>query len=191
VAGGFSSTYDGRSIGFGVLFALPLLVGGLILNTPIAPLSIAVGIFPFGWFFLESLYDSKRPILKWVGKHTRTMSDQLAKWSSYTCDSLVLNVLVVSGALPWRFRRFLNFSDDALLLKRAGNDYEFVHRLLREHFALRDYLPLMHADDEATRLELVKSLAILGDDAAEPLRHISQHDPSEAVRQAASDAQFT
>jgi len=33
---------------------------------------------------------------------------------------------------------FLNYATETMLLKRVGLEYEFVHRMLRDHFAIRD-----------------------------------------------------
>ncbi|HEX6373076.1 MAG TPA: NACHT domain-containing protein [Longimicrobium sp.] len=46
-------------------------------------------------------------------------------------------LLVLSGAMPWRVHRFLRYSVSLVFLRRAGNGYIFIHRLLLEHFAAR------------------------------------------------------
>jgi eukaryotic-like serine/threonine-protein kinase len=44
-------------------------------------------------------------------------------------------LLAWAGVAPWNYRRFLDHADDRILLRRVGGGYEFVHRLLLEHFA--------------------------------------------------------
>lgn len=44
-------------------------------------------------------------------------------------------LLALSGATPLRLHRFLRYSVSLVFLRRAGNGYIFIHRLLLEHFA--------------------------------------------------------
>lgn len=43
--------------------------------------------------------------------------------------------LVRSGYLPWDYRRFLDYATERLFLRKFGDGYIFVHRLLLEYFA--------------------------------------------------------
>ena len=44
-------------------------------------------------------------------------------------------VLWFSGYIPWNYARFLDYATDRLFLQRVGGGYQFIHRLLQEHFA--------------------------------------------------------
>jgi hypothetical protein len=50
---------------------------------------------------------------------------------------LVRLLLVRAGAVPWRYRQFLEAMTDRQLLRRSGGCYLFAHRLLRDHLADR------------------------------------------------------
>ena len=47
----------------------------------------------------------------------------------------VLALLVNEGAVPWRYRAFLQAMTGRLLLHNNGGSYLFVHRLLRDYLA--------------------------------------------------------
>jgi hypothetical protein len=50
---------------------------------------------------------------------------------------LVLRVLLVrNGSAPWRYSKFLEYATERIFLRRAGGGYVFIHRLLREYFAV-------------------------------------------------------
>jgi hypothetical protein len=44
-------------------------------------------------------------------------------------------LLAIRGVFPWRYQRLLDYSVDRILLRRVGNGYIFVHRLLLDHLA--------------------------------------------------------
>jgi hypothetical protein len=46
--------------------------------------------------------------------------------------------LVRARVAPWRYDAFLEAMVQRLLLRRSGNAYLFVHRLLRDHLAEPD-----------------------------------------------------
>lgn len=39
------------------------------------------------------------------------------------------------GMIPWNYARFLNYCTERSLLQQVGGRYQFIHRLLQEHFA--------------------------------------------------------
>jgi hypothetical protein len=47
-----------------------------------------------------------------------------------------------------RCNKFLNYTIEALFIKQLGTEYEFVHRLLRDHFAIRELIPILGANTE-------------------------------------------
>jgi hypothetical protein len=49
---------------------------------------------------------------------------------------LVLRLLLrVSGKTPWNYSRFLDYAASHILLRKVGNGYTFIHRLMLEYFA--------------------------------------------------------
>ena len=44
-------------------------------------------------------------------------------------------VATLSGAMPWRYARLLNYAADLLFLRRVGGGFIFIHPLLQEHLA--------------------------------------------------------
>ena len=44
-------------------------------------------------------------------------------------------ILYYSDYAPWNYARFLNYCTERSLLQRVGGRYQFIHRLLQEHFA--------------------------------------------------------
>jgi eukaryotic-like serine/threonine-protein kinase len=55
---------------------------------------------------------------------------------------LVLRCLLWrAGYIPLNYPRFLDHADKCILLHRAGAGFEFIHKLLLEHFAALDFKP--------------------------------------------------
>jgi HEAT repeat protein/Cdc6-like AAA superfamily ATPase len=100
-------------------------------------------------------------------------------------NPILLRVLAVMQYLPIRFSRFCNYAVNSLLLKRAAEDIEFVHRLLRDYFALRDLQPLLVSSDAARRLQAVRYLGFQGEAAIGPLAEFVRDENAE-TREAAA-----
>ena len=93
-------------------------------------------------------------------------------------------VLVARGSLPVRTRRFLGYAVEAMLLKRVGHEYEFVHRLLRDHFAIRELRPLLKDERGRIRLQVLEHLSYQGNASFDALAELARH-RDRAVRVAA------
>jgi HEAT repeat protein len=87
----------------------------------------------------------------------------------YWLSPALLRILPAMRALPMRFNRFYRYAVEAFLLKEAGADIEFMHRLLRDYFALRDLQPRLHSSNSSLRLQAVRSLGYQGDAAIDAL----------------------
>jgi len=96
----------------------------------------------------------------------------------------VLAVLAWRRRLPFRLTRFLEYASDVLLLHRSGGDYEFVHRLLRDHFALRSLTPRIFEGNGRNGPAVVAKIALLGDAGFAVLSELATH-PDPAIREAA------
>jgi HEAT repeat protein len=99
--------------------------------------------------------------------------------------SAVRLVLFVTRSAPLRYQCFLDHCADAVLLTKAGNaEYEFVHRMLRDHFAVRALTRALAGAGTDTQVQIVSRLALQGESAFETLRNLSVY-PDRAIRRAA------
>jgi HEAT repeat protein len=98
---------------------------------------------------------------------------------------LALKGISLSRELPVRFGCFLDYAIGALLLKRSAGDVEFMHRTLRDYFAMRDLLPRLRDSDKARRLEAIRSLGYQGESSIPWLADLVR-DPDPHVREAAA-----
>ncbi|MHC5761891.1 hypothetical protein [Nostoc sp.] len=48
-------------------------------------------------------------------------------------------ILFRNGYIPWNYARFLDYCTDRLFLQRVGGRYRFIHKLLQDHFAQREF----------------------------------------------------
>jgi hypothetical protein len=103
----------------------------------------------------------------------------------YCLNPTLFHILAFMRSLPLRFNSFSRYSIDSLLLKRSGSDIEFMHRLLRDYFALRDLQPLFRSGNVPLRLQAVRSLGFQGDAAVGALgEFVRDEDPD--TREAAA-----
>ena len=68
-------------------------------------------------------------------------------------------------ALPWKSNPLLRYCVDALLLKDVGRDCEFVHRVLRDHFATRELTPRLSQGTPTEQLLAIDRLSRQGEAA--------------------------
>jgi HEAT repeat protein len=97
---------------------------------------------------------------------------------------VLLGVIAAMRCLPIRCDRFIRYASSGLLLKRSARDVEFVHRLLRDYFALRDLQPLLNDGSVTRRLRAIGDLGFLGESAIETLADYAASGDS-ALREAA------
>jgi HEAT repeat protein/energy-coupling factor transporter ATP-binding protein EcfA2 len=163
-------------------FVVLLLAGG-ILARHTGPL-LAGGLFAL--LFVSAAVFSDHPSFEVTpGRLGRS----LVAWQFNALQKTVLSPILwwsvaLAGRLPWRRRPFLAFCRDAFLPKQAGAELEFVHRLLRDYFALHQLLPAVAAADRATRLGAIRSLGYQGESALDLLEELSQS-PEPDIRAAA------
>ncbi len=48
---------------------------------------------------------------------------------------VIRSSLFQTGSLPWNYLKFMHFGTEKIFLRKVGNGYIFIHRLLMEHFA--------------------------------------------------------
>ncbi|MEZ0276119.1 MAG: NACHT domain-containing NTPase [Roseimicrobium sp.] len=81
--------------------------------------------------------------------------------------------LAVSGAVPFRWKRQLDYACATLLLKRSSGYYVFMHRLLRDHFATRELVSALEVAQSAQRHELIGKLSLQGESSFEILKDLA------------------
>jgi HEAT repeat protein/MFS family permease len=95
--------------------------------------------------------------------------------------------VALTGEIPFGFRTFLDYATDALLLKRSAGKVEFMHRILRDYFAMRELLPGLNSASVGRRLEVTRSLGYQGESALPWLADFLR-DPDPLIREAAASA---
>jgi HEAT repeat protein len=119
----------------------------------------------------------------------RSALDRLERWTHDVFEPRLLSpgllvALACSGRLPHRRSGFLDYAINALLLKRSSSDVEFMHRLLRDYFALRTLQPLFGDPDLERRTEAIRNLGFQGEAAIDPLAEFAR-DTEPRIREAA------
>lgn len=104
-------------------------------------------------------------------------------------DRLILSpclwrIAAIGRRFPWRYVRFISFCKEAFLLKQSSQEYEFIHRLLRDYFALRELRPRLSAPDKNRRLDAIRFLGFQGEAALDVLTEFAE-DSDPSVRAAA------
>jgi HEAT repeat protein/DNA polymerase III delta prime subunit len=102
----------------------------------------------------------------------------------YLINPFLFAVLSLQRRVPLYFGRFIEYAVGAMLLKRSGEEYEFVHRLLRDHFAVREQIPFLYTTDGRARPEVIERLSLLGEASLDSLAGLTLH-PDESIRLAA------
>lgn len=109
----------------------------------------------------------------------------LTRWVElHLASPCVLAILAWRRQLPARLPKFLEYASEVFLLQRSGGDYEFVHRLLRDHFALRSLTPILFRGDGRDRGTTIAKISLLGDASFAALSELATH-PDPAIREVA------
>ena len=110
---------------------------------------------------------NNKAIEKLIDKATDFADERIRRVAErFVLTPVVLCVIALTHGFPLRWARFLDYTTDALLLKRSGpstNYVEFMHRLFRDYFALRNLQPLLSAKDRECRFDAISKLGFLGD----------------------------
>ncbi|MEM8723423.1 MAG: HEAT repeat domain-containing protein, partial [Cyanobacteria bacterium P01_G01_bin.39] len=160
------------------LITLAALIGGCAANSIGSLVGATATLAIIGLTFL---YDEI------VGE---TLIEKTRSSIPYSTDRLLYNlivksVLTVNRSIPANCNRLLNYAISALLLKRVGTEYEFIHRLLRDHFAIRELVPTLGGNTELTeRIQSIERLSFQGESAFDTLVALTQ-DQDPLIREAA------
>jgi HEAT repeat protein len=84
-----------------------------------------------------------------------------------------LAAAAVARGLPWRPRDLLRYGGRAMILKPFSGDVEFIHRRVRDHFALRELIPRLQDSDPRRRPEVIRALGFQGVAALDTLGELA------------------
>ena len=147
------------------VYAIPMaILGGLI--APSVAVVAAIGTGALAFFYAKYIFASR------VGDYlTRNVGSALVGVS-----------LSAGRALPWHRERLFSYCRDALLLKESRGEHEFIHRQLRDYFALLPIVSILQTD-EAARHALTQRLTTLKDASCDVLLELIEDDDKK-VREA-------
>jgi HEAT repeat protein/energy-coupling factor transporter ATP-binding protein EcfA2 len=131
-----------------------------IINPLLAPLG-AISFYFLVWIWFKGGYNLQLKILE---------------------EIFVEIALRITGTLPFRFRSFINYCVDALLLRDVKNGFEFNHRYIRDYFAIQH---ILNFEDDfysiEKRIEITKDLVKLKDASCDVLLELVE-DQDKQVR---------
>lgn len=163
------------------LFALS---GGLVAEYPGAILFVAVFGLMCALGLGERTWFKNRRIEK-LESRSKIVADQTFRlFEEIFLSPCLWLTVALARRFSWHRDRFISFCKEAFLLKQSSQEYEFIHRLLRDYFALRELRPRLAASDKQRRLDAIRFLGYQGEAALDVLTEFtSDQDPS--VRAAA------
>lgn len=171
--------------GLVLCFALGSLVGG-VAGAVVS--SITYGYLLLLWAMYVKHKDPENAARLPLQNFIRFVSTRCEKLGDrYLLSPALLCIVAITRRLPWHPMRFFQYAERALLLKRSSGDFEFMHRLLRDYFALRDLQPLLRASESGKRLQAIRSLGFQGDAAIDALADFVRS-PDADTREAAVGA---
>jgi len=89
---------------------------------------------------------------------------------------LTRTLMIIQGYLPWCTDHFFKYACKTLLLKESAQGHEFIHRRLRDHFALRDLTPRLDTLDTNQKLEVIKEMLRTKDASCDVLLELISDD---------------
>jgi len=102
-------------------------------------------------------------------------------------SQVILIVLKAKGLLPVRLKKFTKYGRRTLLIKGQLQEVEFIHRRIRDYFAIRELVPRLGEATDSDRLELVKEMANFNDASCDVLLELFD-DPNVDVRRECASA---
>ncbi len=135
-----------------------------------------------GSLFMSTLLGTTAWVLWEKNETVKTHIDVLIE--RYIVNQVLNLILKVRREVPWFFKRFLNTMRNTLLLKSVSTNHEFVHRLLRDHFAIRELIPQLGTGDMQNRTRSIQRLALQGESSIDTLAALL-HDSHAQIREAA------
>jgi HEAT repeat protein/energy-coupling factor transporter ATP-binding protein EcfA2 len=156
-----------------------IVAGGVVGGTPgafVGTIGAVTLVFMIervllSWPVRRNLYFDHSPEPYHIHSHhsLATLADRcFALLDHWLLSRLAWLVLALLARLPRQRRPFFDSTIDAFLLKPSQSEIEFVHRLLRDYFALRELMPRLKSDHGA-RCETIRALGYQGEAALDML----------------------
>lgn len=154
-----------------VVLCIPFAIAGAVLAGPLGLFLALCACTAAGTVAYRIMNDAGRERGGWRLDRLFGLLDTLV------LSPLAWSFLTLARRFPVRRQRFLNSAVDAFLLKRSRFEFEFVHRLLRDHFALRQLVPKLQSEG-TVKVETVQALGYQGEAALDLLiEYSSDADP--------------
>ena len=155
--------------------ALSSAIGSLLSGKEGALLGCSVfGCLTLAWLLAtEGSKEKQGKLQKELARISRNMLEAAQVWAEHWILSPA-TLVIASGfrLLPWRLRCFLRYAGQSLLLKTFSGEIEFVHRRLRDYFALRELVPQLRGPDLHQRVGVIRALGFQGAAAVELLAEL-------------------
>jgi hypothetical protein len=103
----------------------------------------------------------------------------------YLFTLLIRLLLTMQRIFPFNSKALFAYSSEIYLLKSAGNEQEFLHRLLRDYFATHELIPSLSTDNPEKIIQLIRQLSLQGEAAVEILRDLAENSGDFQIRQSA------
>ena len=154
--------YEKGVAGVGLGLALAIILGQLVGGPPMAVYFSIVALL-LGLFFYKKSYQL---VERWL------------------FNPILKLLLILTNKVCLRYSAFLDYAAETMLLKHVGLEYEFIHRLLRDHFAIRKLIPALFEARGVEQLKIIEQISRQGESSVETLAGLVTH-PDSRVRKAA------
>lgn len=91
-------------------------------------------------------------------------------------NMVVATKLKIGKHLPWRLDHFFRTGVEQLILTRNDNGFQFIHRRIRDYFAVRTFVPLLDNEDRKERRSVVELLLAFNDASCDVLLELINDD---------------
>ena len=95
---------------------------------------------------------------------------------SYLANRLINIIITIRRYLPFRRQFFIRYCVDTFLLKESYGEFEFIHRRLRDYFAIREVYSKLTGSDQVQREQMTRELSKLRDASCDVLLELVNDD---------------
>lgn len=165
----------------GILRLLGLHLGVMLgaLASPLLALLLgSLGVTIVGMVRSIRRFDSRKEAAR-----RAKLDAAIMRFFRHSCLTPAVALLLWLRGIPLSSNRFLSYCRNTLLLKAAGDEQEFIHRLMRDHFAVGAIVPRLHRADPSRQILLIHSLSRQGEAAIDLLQSLAKS-PNSQVRAA-------
>ncbi|WP_109120397.1 HEAT repeat domain-containing protein [Azospirillum sp. TSO22-1] len=94
--------------------------------------------------------------------------------------------LKIRRTIPWQTQLFFDYSCHTLLLRKIEDDYEFIHIILRNHFAVRELTATLSTSHGSERINIMQKLALQGVASFDTIVELTRNEDPKLRAQAVS-----